>query len=196
MNTTLLPLLDMAENDVIKLFFADGLHLTYGYLGGYCWCKERKTIPSAYGRKRANLLGFLDPITYETISVMNDSYLNSDSVCEGLEKLRNQFPEEYICVILDNAAYQRCKKVMTKAEELKINLVFLPPYSPNLNLIERLWKFLRKKLLANKYYQSFNDFFLAIQQFINKLCSHFSVLLSSLLTFNFEILDSPLCIRS
>lgn len=177
----------MAENDVIKLFFADGVHLTYGYQGGYCWCKERKTIPSAYGRKRANLLGFLDPITYETISVMNDSYLNSDSVCEGLEKLRNRFPKEYICVILDNAAYQRCKKVMNKAEELKINLVFLPPYSPNLNLIERLWKFLRKKLLANQYYHSFNDFFLAIQQFINILPSRFSVLLSSLLSFNFEI---------
>ncbi len=57
--------------------------------------------------------------------------INSDSVCEGLEKLRNKYPNESIYVILDNAAYQRCKKVTEKAEKLNVNLIFLPPYSPN-----------------------------------------------------------------
>ena len=65
----------------------DGVHLIYGYSGGYFWSKERINIPSAYGRKRANLLGFMDAITYETVNVMNDTYLNSDSVCDGLDKL-------------------------------------------------------------------------------------------------------------
>ncbi len=105
----------------------------------------------------------MNAVTYETINVMNDSYLNSDSVCEGLKKLRKKFPNESIYVILDNAAYQRCKKVKQKAELLNINLIFLPPYSPNLNLIERLWKFLRKNVLSNKYYHSFQDFFYAIE---------------------------------
>lgn len=181
----------MAESGLIKVFFADGVHLTYGYQGGYCWCKERKCVPSAYGRKRANLLSFMDAATFQTISVMNDSYLNSDSVCEGLEKLRKEFPEDFIYVILDNAAYQTCKKVMDKAEEFNIHLTFLPPYSPNLNLIERLWKFLRKTVLANQYYPSFHNFFDAIDLFIHTVHFKFRKQLSSLLSFHFELLDSP-----
>ncbi len=147
-------------------------------------------VSSAYGRKRANLLGFMNAVTYETVSVMNDSYLNSDSVCKGLELLRNKYPNESIYVILDNAAYQRCKKVTEKAESLNVNLTFLPPYSPNLNLIERLWKFLRKKILANKYYGNFQDFFSTIESFIKTVHISFAEDLSSLLSFNFELLDS------
>lgn len=185
-----MPLLDMAVNGLIKVFFCDGVHLTYGYQGGYCWCKKRKCVPSAYGRKRANLLGFMDAVTYETISVMNASYLNSDSVCEGLEKLRKNNLNEYIYVILDNAAYQRCKKVKQKAAELNINLIFLPSYSPNLNLIERLWKFLRKEILANQYYHSFQEFYSAIENFVKTLHENYFEQLSSLLTFHFEVFDS------
>ena len=192
LNNILIPLLKAAEKKMIKVFFADGVHLIYGYQGGYCWCKERKCVPSAYGRRRANLLGFMDAVTHETVGVMNDSYLNSDSVCEGLVKLRNKYPDKYLHVIMDNAAYQRCSKVTEKANELNINLVFLPPYSPNLNLIERLWKFLRKKVLANKYYNNFNSFYDAIQTFVNVLHIEYNDQLSSLLSFNFEVLGSQL----
>ena len=145
-------------------------------------------MPSAYGRKRANLLGFLNAVTYETISITNDSYLNSESVCAGLEKLRKRYPNQFLYIILDNAAYQRCRKVKHKAEELNINLIFLPPYSPN--LIERLWKFLRKELLANRFFKSFCIFFSAIDDFINSLHKHHFKRLSSLLAFYFEVLDS------
>ena len=181
---------------LIDVFFADGVHLTYGYQGGYCWCKERRCVPSAYGRKRANLLGFMNAVTYDTTPVMNDTYLNADSVCEGLEKLRKKYPDRILYIILDNAAYQRCNKVAKKAEQLKINLVFLPPYSPNLNLIERLWKFLRKNLLSDRYYHSFSEFFSAIADFINNLSARFSIQLSSLLAFRFEIFRSSYIIRS
>ena len=91
--------------------------MTYGYHGGYCWCKKRKFVPSAYGRKRANLLGFLNPVMFETISIMNDSYLNSDIVCDGLERLRKRYPDQYLYIILGNAAYQHCRKVRDKAEK-------------------------------------------------------------------------------
>ena len=190
MQNILIPLLEMAVNHLVKVFFCDGVHLTYGYQGGYCWCRKRKCVPSAYGRKRANLLGFMDAVTYETISVMNESYLNSDSVCEGLEKLRKNNLNEYIYVILDNAAYQRCKKVKQKAAELNINLIFLPSYSPNLNLIERLWKFLRKEILSNQYYHSFREFYSAIESFVKTLHENYFERLSSLLTFRFEVFDS------
>lgn len=192
LNNILLPLLDMAKSGLISLFFCDGVHLTYGYQGGYCWCKKRICVPSAYGRKRANLLGFLNAVTFETTSVMNDSYLNSESVCTGLEKLRTKYPHQSLYIILDNAAYQRCRKVKDKAEELNINLIYLPPYSPNLNLIERLWKFLRKELCANRFFNSFSDFFTAIQSFVDSLHTRYSDQLSSLLAPNFEVLDSSM----
>ena len=95
LHSVLLPLLKAAKMGLIEVFFADGVHLTYGYQGGYCWCKERRCVPSAYGRKRANLLGFMNAVTYDTTQVMNDTYLNSDSVCEGLEKLRRNIRTEF-----------------------------------------------------------------------------------------------------
>ena len=109
----------MAVNGLIKVYFADGVHLIYGYESGYFWSKERKSIPSAYGRKRANLLGFMNAVTYETERVMDEPYLDADSVCEGLEKVRKKSPNDIIYVILDNAAYQRCQKVKLKAQELR-----------------------------------------------------------------------------
>ncbi len=85
---------------------------------------------------------------------------------------------------------QKSKKVTEKDEKLNVNLIFLPPYSLNLNLIERLWKFLCKKILANKYYGNFQEFFLAIESFIKIVHISFGIELSSLLFFNFELLDS------
>lgn len=108
--------------------------------------------------------------------------------------MRQNAPNEWIYVILDNAAYQRCKNVKECAADLNINLIFLPPYSPNLNLIERLWKFLRRKILANKYYTSFQLFYDKIQDFLTNAYVNFSSL-DSLLAFNFECLDSLDCIN-
>ena len=121
--------------------------------------------------------------------------LNSDSVCNGLWKLRQKSPNEWIYVVLDNAAYQRCKKVKSCVAELNINLIFLPPYSPNLNLIERLWKFLRRKVMSNKYYTSFQCFFDSIKTFLDNAYITFASSLDTLLAFNFECLDASKCIN-
>ncbi len=185
----------MAANNLVRVYFCDGVHLIYGYEGGKYWCKKRVCVKSAYGRKRVNCLGFLDAVSHKVETVMNDTYLNADSVCEGLRKLRQNSPNERIYVILDNAAYQRCKKVKECAAKLNINLVFLPPYSPNLNLIECLWKFLRRKVLANKYYNSFRCFYDIIQDFLTNAYVSFTSSLITLLAFNFECLDSSICIN-
>ena len=189
----MLPLLDMALHRLVKVFFCDGVHLIYGYEGGKYWCKKRVCVKSAYGRKRVNCLGFLDAVSKKVETVMNDSYLNSDSVCEGLIKLRQLNTDELLYVILDNAAYQHCKKVKDCAQELNINLIYLPPYSPNLNLIERLWKFLRSKILANKFYDSFKTFFDNIHDFLASVHVNFANALKSLLSFNFQCLNSNDC---
>ena len=183
----------MAVNRLVKVYFCDGVHLIYGYEGGKYWCRNRICVKSAYGRKRVNCLGFLNVESFKTETVINDSYLNAESVCEGLKIIREKNPEDYIYIILDNAAYQRCKKVKYFAAAMNINLIFLPPYSPNLNLIERLWKFLRSKLLSNKYYSSFNDFFNSIHDFLANIHLNFQDELSSLLTFNFQCFDCNMC---
>ena len=87
----------MAANGLVKVFFCDGVHLIYGYTGGYSWCKERMCVPSSYGRKRVNLLGFMDAVTLKTEKVTEEKYLNSDSVCKGLKKLRKNYPDKFIC---------------------------------------------------------------------------------------------------
>lgn len=190
LNSVLLPLLEWAQAHYAKVCFADGVHLIYGDSSGHCWCKERVCVPAAHGRQRVNCLGFLDAITFETEAVINDTYLNADNVCEGLDLLRKHNGDRIIYVILDNAAYQKCKKVKAAAEKNNINLIYLPPYSPNLNLIERLWKFLRKEIMLNKYYMTFSDFFKSVEQFFANINTRFLSKLSSLLTFNFECLDS------
>jgi len=186
-----------AEKGIKKVYFADGVHLTYGYQKGNCWSKKTVLIPSGYGRKRVNVLGFLDAVTHQVIPVMDkeEKYLNADSVCKGLKKLREHNPnEQQIYVVLDNAAYQQCQKVKEAAKTYQIILVFLPPYSPNLNLIERFWKFLRKELLSVKYYSSFDCFFDAISEFVLNAHLRYKAQLNSLLTSNFQLLDASYCL--
>lgn len=99
---------------------------------------------AAHGRQRVNCLGFLDAITFETEAVINGTYFNADNVCEGLDLLCKHNGDCIIYVILDNSTYQKCKNVKTTTEKNNINLIYIPPYSPNLNLIGRLWRFLCK----------------------------------------------------
>ncbi len=112
-------------------------------------------------------------------------YINSWSVCALLEKLASlrSLP---ITVVLDNARYQRCALVQTKADELKIELLFLPAYSPNLNLIERLWKFVKKQCLYAKYYPDFSSFTTAIECCLQDSRTRHAKALNSLLTLNFQ----------
>ena len=88
--------------------------------------------------------------------------------------------------MLDNARYQRCRVVAELAGELGLELLFLPPYSPNLNLIERLWKFTKKECLASEYYENFAAFKGAIAGFLSTVHQQHAEALQSLLTWNFQ----------
>ena len=92
-----------------------------------------------------------------------------------------------ITLVLDNARYQRCHVVMNRAKELGIELLFLPSYSPNLNLIERLWKLIKKECLNSRYYENFTLFFSAIENFIAIMNQTHQAQLDSLLTLNFQL---------
>ena len=118
--------------------------------------------------------------------VTNDTYINSQSVCELLRKIAGLGLTVPITIVLDNARYQKCALVQDLAMTLKIELLYLPSYSPNLNLIERLWKFVKNQCLYSKYYSHFNDFKGAITHCLEQTSTTHKKQLGSLLTFNFQ----------
>jgi len=138
------------------------------------------------GRQRFNVLGALNAITYQLVTITNESYITAISVCELLDKLAGLGLQTPITLVMDNARYQRCRLVVEKAAALRIEILFLPTYSPNLNLIERLWKFVRKECLYAKYYEHFELFKRAIEHCLAETTGRHAAALSSLLTLEFQ----------
>jgi transposase len=154
------------------------------------WCVTRLWIKAPSGRQRFNVLGAIDAITKEVITITNTDYINSTTVCALLNKIKALNPSIPISIFLDNARYQRCKLVTDLAASLNIDLEFLPSYSPNLNLIERLWKFVKKKCLYAKYYPSFDAFTASIQSCLAQTATTHLTEIQSLLTLNFQSFEN------
>lgn len=95
-----------------------------------------------------------------------------------------------ITVVLDNARYQKCRLVFALAAALNIELLYLPSYSPHLNIIERLWKFVRNECLYSKYYAEFDDFKAAIDTCIQQANSTHKQSLETLLSLNFQSFEN------
>jgi transposase len=128
-------------------------------------------------------------ITLDLVTVVNDSYINSLSVCELLRNLRLLHGDDLITLVLDNAAYQHCRLVQDYARLLRIELLYLPSYSPNLNLIERLWKFVKKQVLYNTYYETFEAFTIGIKDCLQKVNSNHKKSLKKTLTQKFQTFE-------
>lgn len=150
------------------------------------WCFTRVFIASPSGRRRFNVLGAVNAVTKTVVTVTNETYINATSVCELLLKLASLDLGMPITVVLDNARYQKCKLVFGLAKALDIELLYLPSYSPQLNLIERLWKFVRNKCLYAKYYAEFTDFKQAIESCLEKANTTHKPALETLLALNFQ----------
>lgn len=145
----------------------DAAHFVMGVFLTCLWSIQRIFVKSSAGRKRYNVLGAVDAITKHIHTFTNNSYINSHSVSDFLEQLRNYYNDgKKIYLVLDNARYQKCQLVQYVAWQFKIQLLYLPPYSPNLNIIERLWKWVKKEVLYAKYYEKFEDFKEAIDKAI------------------------------
>ncbi len=153
-------------------------------------------MPAPAGRQRFNVLGALDAIAHQLVTVTNDTYINAQSVCQLMLKLRQLTPELPRILILDNARYQKCDLVWTMARDLKIDLLDLPAYSPNLNLIERLWKFVKKKCLYSIYYADFNTFSKAISTCLDHTHDTYKGELDSLLALNFQTFENVTLLSS
>ena len=180
------PVIAQAQAGQRKLFFVDAAHFVLAPFLGFLWSFTRLFIQAPAGRQRFNVLAALDAISHELVTVTNDSYINALSVCELLRQLRQRHPDTPITLVLDNARYQKCKVVWSLAMSLNIELLYLPPYSPNLNLIERLWKFVRKKCLYSTYYPNFELFKQAISDCLAHTHDTYKDELDSLLTLKFQ----------
>ncbi len=183
---TLQPRLDEACVGKRTVFFVDAAHFVLAPFLGYLWSACRLFIKAPSGRQRLNVLGALDAVSHKLITVINDSYINAQSVCDLLWKIRRLHCQTPVTIVLDNAKYQRCQLVIALAEELKVELLFLPPYSPNLNIIERLWKFVKKQCLYSKYYDQFASFRDALIDCLSQTHSTYKHELDSLLTLKFQ----------
>jgi transposase len=153
---------------------------------GYLWCFTRVCIRAPSGRQRWNVLGAIDAITHKLIPVTNETYITSAEVCTLLGKRAAAHAEQCITIVLDTARYQRCAKVQECAQSLGIELLFLPPYSPNLNLIERLWGFVKDTCLYSAYYTSFTDFKQSIKTCLNETNGKHARQRQTLLTLKFQ----------
>ena len=183
------PRLEEATAGLRKVFFVDAAHFVLAPFLGFLWSVARLFIQAPSGRQRFNVLGALDAITKEIFLVTNQTYITSLQVCELLTKLAAANTGLPLTVVLDNARYQRCKLVLAHATSLGIELLFLPPYSPNLNLIERLWKFVKKQCLYSQYYDKFDKFKQAISDCLENASVKHKNELNSLLTLNFQLFE-------
>ena len=153
-----MPRLKEAKAGKRRLYFVDAAHFVFGTYLCSLWCLVRLWIPAASGRQRFNVLGAYDAISREMISITNTTSVNTETMCdlvqliERTNRRRKRIP---ITLVLDNARYQRNTWVMQVAEEYGIELLFLPSYSPNLNLIERYWRLIKKEALNGLIYKNF-----------------------------------------
>jgi transposase len=187
--TELKPVIEAARKGQVHLFFCDAAHFILQPFLCSLWCAFRVFIKASAGRNRINVLGAVNAITKEVITIANTTYITSGTLIDFLKLLKEKFADKPIAIVLDNARYQHCFLVTAFAKSLGIHLLFLPPYSPNLNIIERLWKFTKKEILYAKYYDKPKLFHQAIQNFFDEINQKFKQQLSSLLTLKFQFFD-------
>lgn len=164
----------------------DASHFVLAPFLGFLWSCARVFLRAPCGRQRFNVLGALQAVTHQLLTVTNDTSITAESVCLLLEKIAAAGGALPITVVLDNASYQRCARVAACAAHLGIELLFLPPYSPNLNLIERLWGFVKDACLYNTYYEKFPAFKGAIEACLAETQGRHKAALDSLLTLTFQ----------
>lgn len=189
-----IKLLNELKEQRTPLYFLDATHPEHQSKLGYGWIYKgsNKAISTTATQKRVHIFGALSYPSND-LTIIEDKTINSQSVIALLEKLKFKHPPATIInCILDNAKYQKSfiiKDYISKNPNFKLH--YLPAYSPNLNLIERLWKFMHKHVTNNSYYEYFENFRYSILSFLRNL-DNFKDDLKSLFTFKFQKLNYDL----
>ncbi len=185
------PRLKRAKRLKRVVCFVDAAHFVHGPVLGSLWCFARLLIRGPSGRKRLNVLGAFDAVTRELTTVVNETTINAEAIGELLKKLSARYVGLPMTLVLDNARYQRTAEVRRLARSLRIELLFLPTYSPNLNLIERLWKFVKKECLSCRYHEDFKRFEAAIIDCLDGVEGKHKAAIKSLMTLKFQTFGNP-----
>lgn len=178
------------KSDKDAIYFVDSAHPTHNAEAGYAWIKtgEEKQVKSNSGRQRICVNGAIDIESLHAVATKTE-ITNSKSVIELFKKIETQSRKSgKIHIILDNAGYNHSRDVREYVKNSRITLHFLPPYSPNLNPIERLWKFMKGEVIRNKYYETFKEFKVAISKFFQYFAKY-RLRLRTLLTDNFRVVS-------
>lgn len=184
--TEMVPRLEEARIGERKVFFVDAAHFVLGAFLGMIWCFSRIFLKTSPGRQRYNVLGAVDSHSHELISIRTTENINATSVMALIDKIRDTHATIPISLIMDNARYQRCQAVKEHALKRQVEILFLPSYSPNLNLIERIWKLTKKECLTNKYHRDFKGFCAAINRCLDDFSGRLKPQLETLLALNFQ----------
>jgi transposase len=175
------------------LYFVDATHPQHNTQPSYGWILKGKDhdklMKTNTGRQRLNLNGALNLKTHQVVVLAEDT-INATSVIRLGNALLRKHRKGKIYFILDNAKYHHATVVTEwRKTHGRIKFIFLPPYSPNLNLIERLWRFFHQKVTWNRYFETFEQFKNESLGFFKNL-KRYDKELATLLTDNFQIIPS------
>lgn len=189
LDAELTPRLDAAKAGDGHVLFVDAAHFVYGTFLCCLWSILRVHVRAASGRQRFNVLGAWDAVTRRLTTVTNTTVVNAQTMCELLRAVAAQGLSGPVTMVLDNARYQRNALVIGLAAELGIDLLFLPSYSPNLNLIERLWRFAKRRACYGKFHADFASFKAAVQAVLDGVPTTHAADLATLMTLKFQTFE-------
>ncbi|MCA1696186.1 MAG: IS630 family transposase, partial [Actinobacteria bacterium] len=187
------PRLEQARRGRRQVYFVDAAHFVFAPLLGCLWCAARLFVRAASGRERHSVPGAFDAVARRLIRVTDEGYINAEPVCPLLGAVAGAAVGSPITLVLDDARYQKCAVVQALAVSLGIELLYLPSCSPDLNLIERLWRFVRKEALNSIYHEKFEDLRAAIEECPDGLSTVHRGEMETLMTHSFQLFeDEPL----
>ena len=158
------PRLEAAKQGAGYVLFVDASHMVHGSYSGNVWSIDPMHVRAASGRQRFNVLGAWNAVTRWLVQVTNTTVVNTPTLCELLDEIAAWKLSGRVTLVMDNARYQRNDIIRELAADLGFELLFLPSYSPNLNLIERLWRFVKRTALRGRYHPDFASFRAAIER--------------------------------
>ena len=182
-------------NEKEVLLCLDPMHQIHNNENDYAWQQKglsgTQKVLANTGRKRLIIIiGAVNPVTFEPTIMLSEENCCAEVIEAFLTEVKHRYSlATAISIILDYARYQRSYLVQEKAKVLGIDLVYLPPYCPNLNLIERLWRYFKKKVMKNKYYAEYSLFENAVDTFFQTFNERITDI-KSLLNFKFGIIKA------
>jgi transposase len=170
--------------------FGDGMHLVHQNVPGLCWGdpKDPPVLKTNTGRQRLNILGAYNPDSHEFVHLTGEENCNAERAIKYFDTILKAYHRApAIVLILDNAKYFKAEITSTWLEDHpRLKIHFLPSYAPNLNLIERFWRFVKEHLVKNTYYEKYKTFRAKVFQFLNHI-DEYTDELKTLMVEKFEI---------